>query len=107
MRRGDIVIAVGRGDYGKPRPHVVVQSDQLDEAMPSVILCPITSATRGIPFRPSIAPSPRTGLKRPSEIMTDKVQAVKRERIALVIGRLDDETMAQVDLYLAFVLGLR
>ena len=29
MKRGDIVLAVARGDYGKPRPAVIVQSDDL------------------------------------------------------------------------------
>ena len=30
MRRGDLVAVVMTGDFGKPRPALVVQSDQFD-----------------------------------------------------------------------------
>ena len=39
MRRGDIVVVAAPGDYGKPRPAVVVQADALTESgIGSVIL---------------------------------------------------------------------
>jgi mRNA interferase MazF len=32
LKRGDIVVVAAPGDYGKPRPAVVVQADALTEA---------------------------------------------------------------------------
>ena len=43
MNRGDIVICVLKGDYGKPRPAVVIQSDLFNLTHTSITICPITS----------------------------------------------------------------
>ena len=42
MRRGDLVTIAVSGDYGKPRPAVVMQDDAFAE-LPSVTVLPITS----------------------------------------------------------------
>lgn len=42
IKRGDIVLCVIAGDYGKPRPALVIQSDLFNPAHPSVTLQPIT-----------------------------------------------------------------
>ena len=106
MKRGDIVVAAAGGDYGKPRPYVVVQGDDL-HLIGSVLLCPITTDVQGALFRVEIAQGPATGLRSASEIMVEKIQAVKRERIRQTIGQLDADAMLRVDDKLALVLGLR
>jgi mRNA interferase MazF len=47
-RRGDIVLTVLSGDYGKPRPVVVIQSDLFNETHASLVLCPISSEITGL-----------------------------------------------------------
>src|SRR3546814_6541085 len=42
VKRGDIVAVSLQGDYGKPRPALIVQSNLL-AALESVVICPITS----------------------------------------------------------------
>ena len=42
MMRGDVIVVSLPGDYGKPRPALVVQADQFTEH-PSVTVLPITS----------------------------------------------------------------
>ena len=42
MKRGDLVVVSLKGDYGKPRPALIVQSDLFDQH-PSVTLMPVTS----------------------------------------------------------------
>jgi len=106
MRRGDLVTVATPGDYGKPRPALVIQSDLLEE-MPSVTLCLVTSTLRDAPiFRITVDPSPENGLRRVSQVQVDKVLTVARERIGGTIGRLDDATMLKVNRSLAVVLGL-
>lgn len=50
MQRGDLVMVSLQGDYGKPRPALVVQSDLLTD-LESVVLCPVTSDLRNAAFR--------------------------------------------------------
>lgn len=106
MRRGDLVTVAAPGDYGKPRPALIIQSDLFDE-LPSVTLCLVTSALRETPlFRITVDPSPENGLQRISQIQVDKVMTVARERIGGVIGRLDDATMLKVSRSLAVFVGI-
>ncbi|MBW4051170.1 MAG: type II toxin-antitoxin system PemK/MazF family toxin [Proteobacteria bacterium] len=39
MKRGDVVTVAASGDYGKPRPAVIVQTNALPAAHASVIVC--------------------------------------------------------------------
>jgi mRNA interferase MazF len=106
MRRGDLVTVAAPGDYGKPRPALVVQSDLFDE-VPSVTLCLVTSALRETPlFRITVDPSPDNGLQRISQIQVDKITTVARERVGGVIGRLDDAAMLKVNRSLAVFIGI-
>ncbi len=106
MRRGDIVITVTRGDYGKPRPAVVIQSDQIPETE-SVLVCLMTTTLREVRiFRLSVGPGEGTGLREPSQVQVDKIMAVPREKVGKVIGRLPPETMADLDRRLLLITGL-
>lgn len=107
MRRGDVVIAVIAGDYGKPRPAVVVQTDTVAATHPSVILCPVTSRLEPeSDFRLTIEPNPQNRLHVVSQIMADKILTVRRERIRATIGRLEAGDLARISAALAFMLGL-
>ena len=72
VKRGDVVICTTSGDYGKPRPAVVVQSDLFNPTHASVTLCPITSNLQPAPlFRLDLAPAKDNGLKKPSQTTVD------------------------------------
>ena len=106
MRRGDIVTVAAPGDYGKPRPALVVQSDIFD-TLSSVTLClATTTLLEALVFRITVDPSPENGLQRISQIEVDKIVTVKRERVGRVIGRLDDSTMLKVNRSLAVFIGI-
>jgi mRNA interferase MazF len=98
ITRGDIVVAVLPGDYGKGRPALVVQSDAFNATHASIVVCPITSHLVEAPlFRIALAPSKETGLEAKSQVMIDKMMAIRRERIARAIGRVDPPRMREVD----------
>ena len=106
MRRGELVTVVLKGDCGKPRPALIVQSDLFD-AHPSVTIMPVTSELRDTPLvRLDLAPSETNDLKRPSQVMIDKIHTVSRDRIGSVIGRLDDKQMVSVNRLMLVFLGL-
>lgn len=107
MRRGDVVVVAAAGDYGKPRPAVIVQTDAFPTDHASVVICQLTSELVQAPdFRITIDPSQTNGLKAPSQIMADKPVTVRRARIGQVIGRLDDGDIVRLNIALAFVMGL-
>ena len=106
MRRGEIVTVAVQGDYGKPRPAVVIQSDWLAET-DSVLVCLLTSTMRETPlYRLAVPSTPETGLQRVSQVMVDKMMAVRREKCGPSIGRLDEAGMLALDRLLALVVGL-
>ena len=107
MRRGDVVTVSASGDYGKPRPAVIVQTDAFPEKHASVVICQMTSELADAPdFRVTIEPHPENGLRLRSQVMADKPVTVRRDRLGQKIGRLDSQDMARLGVALAFVLGL-
>ena len=107
MRRGDLVTVAAAGDYGKPRPAVIVQTDAFPEEHASVVVCQLSSDLADAPdFRVTIDPGPKNGLRLKSQVMADKPITIRRERIGRKIGRLDDQDIVRLDAALAFVLGL-
>jgi mRNA interferase MazF len=106
LRRGDVVIVAAPGDYGKPRPAVIVQSDAIPESHASVVICQITSELAEANFRITIEPASQTGLRVRSQVMADKPVAVRRERIGQRVGRLEASDMTRLNAALAFVMGL-
>jgi mRNA interferase MazF len=107
MRRGDVVTVAATGDYGEPRPAVIVQTDALPAAQASVVVCQMTSELTGArDFRVTIEPTEANGLRAPSQVMADKPVTIRRERIGRRVGRLDEQDMARLNVALAFVMGL-
>ncbi len=93
------------GDYGKPRPAVVVQNDQVGSD--STIVCLLSSdPTAGATYRQLIVPNAGNGLREPTFAMTEKIQLAKREKCGPPIGRLAPDEMAVLDVNLTFVLGI-
>lgn len=106
IRRGDVVTVALPGEFGKPRPAVVVQSD-LFGAHPTLTVLPLTSTLRALPlFRIAVAPTPGNGLHQSSEVMVDKAHTVLRERIGARLGRLEPTVQREVDRALAVFLGI-
>jgi mRNA interferase MazF len=106
VRRGDLVSIALQGDYGKPRPALVVQSDLFAEH-PSVTILPVTSELRDTPlFRVLIEPTETNGLRKSSQVMVDKVQTISREKLGEIFGRVTEEDMLAVSRALAVFLGV-
>lgn len=107
-KRGDLVTVVMPGDYGKPRPALVVQSD-LFQRFPSLVVCPLTSTIRADAdtYRIDIAPTERNGLREESQISIDKITAVSMGRVGQRVGEVDEKVLAQVNRALAVFLAIR
>ena len=107
MKRGDVVLVAPPGDFGKPRPAVVIQTDLINDTHASVLLCLITSHLADTPLlRLTVSPTPGNGLLKTSQIQADKLYTARREKIGPVVGRMDEATMGNLGRALAFVMGL-
>jgi mRNA interferase MazF len=105
ISRGDLVTVVLPGDYGKPRPALVIQSDLFREHS-SITVLPVTSFLRSAEiFRILLKPSPETGLQKPSQIMVDRAHTIRREKISKRIGSVDADCLIAVNRALAVFLG--
>ncbi|WP_043368399.1 type II toxin-antitoxin system PemK/MazF family toxin [Cyanobium sp. PCC 7001] len=102
LRRGTLVTVASPGAYsGKPRPAVVVQADRWLQAHPSVTLCPLTSTLVQAPLvRLAVEPSPRNGLRKPSQLMVDKLFTVPIQAVGEVVGQLEPQVLVDLDLAL-------
>ena len=106
MKRGDIVTVAAPGDYGKPRPAVVIQSDWLANT-DSVLVVLMTSVLAETPiYRLSVEATPKTGLKVDSQVMVEKILAVPREKCGPTVGRLDETALIALNHMLSVVIGL-
>jgi len=107
VKRGDVVLVVAQGDLGKPRPGVVVQSNELPDTTTTVLICPMSSdVDHATQIRPIVEPSPSNGLRARSQIMTDKVVPLRRDRVRRTLGSLKASEIERLDRALLIVLGL-
>lgn len=94
------------GDFGKPRPALVIQSDRFDEHATVTVLL-VTSTRIDAPLiRLDVLPTSGNGLRAPSQVMIDKAMTLRRERIGTAFGEADDQLMLEVGRLLAVFLGI-
>jgi mRNA interferase MazF len=106
VKRGDFVTIALSGDYGKPRPALVVQADHF-AALPSLTVLPLTSDLRDEHLlRITIEPTGQNGLNRPSQVMIDKITTIPRARAGKQIGVVAPRTMQVIEGALARFLAL-
>jgi mRNA interferase MazF len=75
----------------KMRPCLVVSPNEMNRAIRTVIVAPMTTQGRAYPTRVSCRFQGRDG-----QIVLDQIRAVDRVRLVKKLGRLDRKTAAQV-----------
>ena len=106
MKRGDLVTIALQGDFGKPRPALVVQSNFFD-GIPTSAVLPITSSLLNTPIlRISVKPDKHNNLRKNSQVMVDKITTLRSSKIGPPFGVADDDLMLEVTKSLMVFLGL-
>ena len=107
MQRSEIwTVAGGGDDTGKPRPLVIVQDGRFD-GTDSITVCALTTDRTDAPlFRIPVEPSETNGLDASSRIMVDKITTVRKSRLGVRLGRLDDEDAVRLNRAMVVFLGL-
>ena len=106
MRRGDFVTIAMQGDFGKPRPALVIQTDHFNQH-PSVTVLPVTGTLVAAPLlRITVQADQVSGLTKTSQVMVDKAITVKRDKVGPPIGRIRADALLEVERCLAVFLGI-
>lgn len=106
MKRGDFVTVAMQGDFGKPRPALVIQSDLFDEHSSVTVLLLSSKLIDAPAFRVTVLPNCENGLQKPSQVMVDRAMTVRRDKVGAVFGRLCATEMIEVDRRLTVFLGI-
>lgn len=105
MKRGDFVPVAMQGNFGKPRPALILQSDRFDEHATMTIL-PVTSTIVDAPLlRITIEPNETNGLNKTSQVMVDKTMTVVKEKVGKPFGKIEKNTMLEIERCMAVFLG--
>ncbi len=108
--RGDIWLAdlnpVRGHDQAERRPVLVVSVDPFNHSRADlVVVVPITSTLRGIPFHVVVQP-PEGGLTGVSALLCDAVRSISKDRLLSRWGSVLPATMAMVEDRLRVLMGL-
>lgn len=97
--------AKGREQAGR-RPALILSVDQFNHGPAElVVVIPITSKAKGIPFHVSVNP-PEGGLSQLSFIKCEDVRSISKERLIQRLGVVIDQTMDEVEDRVRILLGL-
>ncbi|NIG12986.1 type II toxin-antitoxin system PemK/MazF family toxin [Pantoea sp. Al-1710] len=109
MKRGDIVsVASNDGEFiNKPRPALIIQSDNFNP-FNSVVILPITGTEfkDSDIFRVELAPDEVNNLRKKSWVMIDKINTVHKHHLGEVFGQIDHAKMIEVERSLTVMLGI-
>lgn len=104
--RGDFVTISLQGEFGKPRPALIIQSDRFNEHA-TVTVLPVTGTMVAAPLlRVTVQPDASNGLQKPSQVMVDKAMTVKSDKVGPAFGRIGADALIVVERCLAVFLGI-
>jgi len=88
------------------RPALVVSVDTFNHGPAGlVVIIPITTKAKGIPFHVAVRP-PEGGLDHTSFIKCEDIRSIAKERLVKQFGKIDETTLAKVEDRLRILLGL-
>jgi mRNA interferase MazF len=94
-------------EQAKTRPCIVVSDDRFNRSASGLlVVVPLTSVGRGIPWHVRVAPEDG-GVREESWAMTDQLRAVSRDRlVGDPWGRVSPDVLAAIEERLRLLLGL-
>jgi mRNA interferase MazF len=103
MKRGQFVAVSLQGNFGKPRPALIIQSDYFSEHPTIAVLLVSSTLVEAPLLRITIHPDYTNGLQKISQIMIDKPMTLKKEKIGQILGSIQHQTMIEVERFLGIV----
>ena len=86
-----------RGSEQQGYRHVVIISgNMLNQHLPVVIVCPLTSKIKNYKGNIYVVPDTRNGLTETSEIMVFHIRSISKERLVSKIGEITSRQLAEL-----------
>jgi len=115
MNRGDIIfvyLPISPGGAGREqmglRPALIVHDNATNNILPVVMIIPFTTQLNALryPHTIRVEPSQENGLSQISALLVFQLRAIDRLRLRNIIGRLEEDLLAKVDIEIRNLLGL-
>jgi mRNA interferase MazF len=100
MRQGEIWLAdleptKGSEQSGK-RPVVIISGDTLNEALPIVIVVPLTSRIKSYPTYVALSADKTNGLAKDSEAIPFQIRTIAKKRLTKQIGHTTEAELREI-----------
>ena len=100
MNKGDIIVVgldptIG-AEMNKTRPCLIVSPDEMNNALRTITVVPITSKARELPTRIMIRATRQSGLDVDSYAVLDQIKTIDKMRIMRVRGRIAESELMEV-----------
>lgn len=86
------------------RPVVIISGNLLNQYLDIVICCPVTSKIKNYKGNVILNPNQTNKLSQKSEILTFHVRSVSKQRLEKKIGKISEEELDKIKLYLNEIL---
>ena len=106
MTRGALVPVALAGDFGKPRPALVIQSDVFPDTATVTLLMLTSEFVEMSLLRVTVERSPQSGLRRRSQIQIDKAMTAFRSKTFEPFGALEFALLLEAERRLALFFGI-
>jgi len=104
MKQGEIWYAsldpIRGSEQGGYRPMVILSGNLLNEFLPIVICCPLTTKIKNYKGNIVLEPDEMNNLSESSEILTFHIRSISKERLQKKIGIISKEQIALLKKYL-------
>jgi mRNA interferase MazF len=105
MKYGDLVTIALQGEFGKPRPALVIQSNNFSNHSTITVLLLTSTIVEAPLIRMTLEPNSENNLQKTSQIMIDKTMTIRREKMGEAFGFLNRDVMLEVRRLLAVFLN--
>lgn len=78
------------------RPVVIISGNILNQYLPVVITCPLTTKIKNYKGNVVLEPDEINGLAEKSEIMVFHIRSISKDRLVNKIGRIKEEQLQQL-----------
>jgi mRNA interferase MazF len=78
------------------RPVVIVSGNLLNQYLPVVITCPLTTKIKNYKGNVVLEPNETNGLTEKSEIMVFHIRSVSKDRLVKKIGNITDKQLQEI-----------
>ncbi|XOV94455.1 MAG: type II toxin-antitoxin system PemK/MazF family toxin [Bacteroidota bacterium] len=100
MKQGEIwelyLDPVKESEQAGRRPGVIISGNVLNQYLPIVIICPLTTKIKNYKGNVVLSPNDKNNLKNKSEILTFHIRSVSKSRLKKKLGSITSSELEKI-----------